>query len=513
MSRWWERYIDLIIYGISDHAVCNTFPSDCNWKLNGDGMNYGRYQILREVGRGAMGVVYEARDPNIGRVVALKVLRQDRITTEKFVNRFLKEAKVVGRLSHPRIVTIYDVGEDQGTIYIAMEFLEGIPLSDLINNKRFDADEVVELGIQIASALEYAHQKGVVHRDIKPSNIIVSPDGQIKITDFGIAHIEDATATLQTQAGEIMGTPAYMSPEQVQGNPVDCRSDLFSLGIILYELSTGTRPFGGEGKGMATIFNEIMLVTPHEPHKESPPIPKGLSKIIMKALEKEPGKRFQSGIELANALQAVPEGGGTGCRNSQTVVQEYNEIRDFDCRHPDGCNSSWWYLLLFPAQRVGVGKTTNKTCLGQTSFSTCKVSASPVKLACQPAQVKPVPVKPAPVTIAPPQAPKQTGVKKTETKPSAIPNKTGTKPVVPLSPATAPKPLPKFAFLKVRSTPKGASVYINETLKGNAPVTLKLGLGEYRVRLSRPGYSDSENKIKIEKMTEYSLTVKLKLTK
>ncbi|MFA7062091.1 MAG: serine/threonine-protein kinase, partial [Pedobacter sp.] len=265
-------------------------------------MNYGRYQIIREVGRGAMGVVYEARDPNIGRVVALKVLRQDRITTEKFVNRFLKEAKVVGRLSHPRIVTIYDVGEDQGTIYIAMEFLEGIPLSDLINNKRFDADEVIELGIKIASALEYAHQKGVVHRDIKPSNIIVSPDGQIKITDFGIAHIEDATATLQTQAGEIMGTPAYMSPEQVQGNPVDCRSDLFSLGIILYELSTGTRPFGGEGKGLATIFNEIMLVTPHEPHKESPPIPKGLSKIIMKALEKEPGKRFQSGMELANAL-------------------------------------------------------------------------------------------------------------------------------------------------------------------------------------------------------------------
>ncbi|RNC67862.1 MAG: serine/threonine protein kinase [Desulfuromonadales bacterium] len=193
-------------------------------------MNYGRYQIVKEVGRGSMGVVYEARDPNIDRVVALKVLRQDRITSETFVKRFLKEAKVVGRLSHPRIVTIYDVGEDQGTIYIAMEFLEGVPLSDLIRDKKLNADEVVELGTQIAATLEYAHQKGVIHRDVKPSNIVVRPDGQIKITDFGIAHIEDPSATLQTQAGEIMGTPAYMSPEQVQGHPVDCRSDLFSLG-------------------------------------------------------------------------------------------------------------------------------------------------------------------------------------------------------------------------------------------------------------------------------------------
>jgi serine/threonine protein kinase len=481
-------------------------------------MNYGRYQILREVGRGAMGVVYEARDPNIGRVVALKVLRQDRITTDKFVNRFLKEAKVVGRLSHPRIVTIYDVGEDQGTIYIAMEFLEGIPLSDLINKKRFDADEVVKLGIQIASSIGYAHQKGVVHRDIKPSNIIVSPDGQIKITDFGIAHIEDATATLQTQAGEIMGTPAYMSPEQVQGNPVDCRSDLFSLGIILYELSTGTRPFGGEGKGMATIFNEIMLVTPHEPHKESPPIPKGLSKIIMKALEKEPDKRFQNGIELANALQEC-------LKEEEQVVEAPKPSSKNTMRFGISIAATLTAAIVaggiyfFSRHKESASeKQQTRPALVKPASPPVKSAAPPVKLAPQPVKpapvpVKPAPVKPIPVIIAPPPASQQTGVKKRETKPSEIPNKTGTKPIVSLSPATAPKPLPKFAFLKVRSTPKGASVYINETLKGNAPVTLKLGLGEYRVRLSRPGYSDSENKFKIEKMTEYSLTVKLKLTK
>ena len=175
-----------------------------------------------------MGVVYQARDPQIDRVVAVKVLRQDRTSNEIFVKRFLKEAKVIGRLSHPNIVTIYDVGEEQGNIYIAMEFLEGVSLADLLHERRLTVDEVVEFGIEIAKTLGYAHGKGVVHRDIKPNNIIVQSDGRIRITDFGIAHIEDSSATLQTQAGEIMGTPAYMSPEQVFGQTIDGRSDISS---------------------------------------------------------------------------------------------------------------------------------------------------------------------------------------------------------------------------------------------------------------------------------------------
>jgi serine/threonine-protein kinase len=220
-------------------------------------MNYGRYQIIKEVGRGSMGIVYQARDPNIDRLVAVKVLRHDRITTDSFVKRFLKEAKVIGRLSHPHIVTIHDVGEDQGTVYIAMEFLEGISLSEIIQDRCLDAKEVIDFGTQIAETLDYAHRKGVIHRDIKPSNIVAEPDGQIKITDFGIARIEDSSATLQTQAGAIMGTPAYMSPEQVLGHSVDGRSDLFSLGVILYELSTGRRPFGGDGKNLATVLTKL----------------------------------------------------------------------------------------------------------------------------------------------------------------------------------------------------------------------------------------------------------------
>lgn len=270
-------------------------------------MKYGRYEIIREVGRGAMGVVYQARDPHIDRIVALKVLRQDRVDNEAFVKRFLKEARVIGRLSHPHIVTIHDVGEDHDSAFIAMEFLEGPSLTEVVQKGRLETKAIIELGVQIAEALDYAHQRGVVHRDVKPSNIIVEAGGQIKITDFGIAHIEDPAATVQTQAGEILGTPAYMSPEQVLGQPVDGRSDLFSLGVILYELVAGQRPFGGEGKSLGNIFNDIVQVTPAETPLTAAAVPRELSALIMKALQKDPAKRFQSGKEFAFALRGIVE--------------------------------------------------------------------------------------------------------------------------------------------------------------------------------------------------------------
>jgi eukaryotic-like serine/threonine-protein kinase len=276
-------------------------------------MNYGRHQILKELGKGSMGVVYQAHDPQIDRLVALKVLRPDRVATEAFSQRFLKEAKAIGRLSHPNMVTVYDVGEDQGTVYIAMEFLEGKPLDEIIKNDSFQPEEVIELGIQVAEALDYAHRRGIVHRDIKPSNIIVQPDGQIKITDFGIARIEDPEATQQTQAGEILGTPAYMSPEQVLSQPVDGRSDLFSLGVVLYELATGKRPFRGEN--IAAMFRNITGEDPPEPMKINPAAPPELSSIVMRCLAKSPERRFGTGKDLAEALRnccrVVPVSSGT----------------------------------------------------------------------------------------------------------------------------------------------------------------------------------------------------------
>ena len=248
-----------------------------------------------------MGVVYQAYDPEIDRSVALKVLREDRLTSDTFIHRFLREAKAIGRLSHPGIVTVYDVGQDRGTIYIAMEFLDGEPLHKIMERKRLPLREVLLLGIQVAETLDYAHQKGIVHRDVKPSNIIVQPSGQIKITDFGIAHFEDSTASLQTQAGEILGTPAYMSPEQIISEPIDGRSDLFSLGIILYELSTGKRPF--EGETLTAVLHAITQTNPPEPLKANPEIPQGLSQTIMRCLRKTPAKRFENGKALAERLR------------------------------------------------------------------------------------------------------------------------------------------------------------------------------------------------------------------
>ena len=266
-------------------------------------MKYGRYQVIKEIGKGSMGMVYMAHDPNLDLSVALKVLRHDRVESAPFVRRFLAEARVLGRLDNSNIVRVYNVDEDSGTVYIAMEFVEGDSLSEIMQKKRFSPEEIVEVGITIANALDYAHQKRIVHRDIKPGNILIRSDGFLKITDFGIAHIQDSQVSEKTQAGEILGTPAYMSPEQVMCRPVDGRSDLFSLGVILYELCTGARPFRGDN--MPAIFNAITQGNPDNITKINPSIPNELSQVIMKCLNKKPDKRFQTGNALAEALKSL----------------------------------------------------------------------------------------------------------------------------------------------------------------------------------------------------------------
>ena len=264
-------------------------------------MNYGRYQIFDELGKGSMGIVYRAHDPQIDRLVAVKVLRQDKVTSEDFVRRFLQEAKAIGRLSHPNIVTVYDAGQDHNTIFIAMELLKGKPLSEFSQNRGLRLQQIVNIGVQVAEALDYAHGQGIFHRDIKPPNIILSSEEQVKITDFGIAHIEDPNAPHHTQIGDILGTPFYMSPEQVAGQPVDGRSDLFSLSVILYELYTGKKPF--TGSSITSIFNSIMQDSPAEPAETDSPVAPMLSSIIMTGLNKAPEKRFQTGKEMATALK------------------------------------------------------------------------------------------------------------------------------------------------------------------------------------------------------------------
>ena len=265
-------------------------------------MNYGRYQVVSEIGRGSMGVVYQAHDPQIDRLVALKVLRQDRVSSEDYVNRFLKEATAVGRLSHRGIVTVFDIGQDHGTIYIAMELLEGTPLDELLKQQKIGLDLIVRIGKDVAEALHYAHQKGIVHRDIKPANIICLENGEVKVTDFGIAHIEDPDGQQMTQVGDILGTPVYMSPEQVLGQPVDGRSDIYSLGVILYELTTGQRPF--KAGNLAALFKAITSDPVDRPTSINPEIPERFSTLIMRAMARDPADRYPSGEKLADKIDA-----------------------------------------------------------------------------------------------------------------------------------------------------------------------------------------------------------------
>ncbi|MHB1245349.1 MAG: serine/threonine protein kinase [Sulfuriferula sp.] len=264
----------------------------------------GRYEIAAEVGRGAMGTVYKAHDPLIERTVALKTIRIDlsHQAHQLFKERFYREAKSAGRLNHPNIVTIYDVGETDGSAYIAMEYLEGESLDMLLDNHiHLSIERIAHITLQIANGLAYAHQHGVIHRDIKPANIILMRSGRIvKITDFGIAQIP---TTEQLSEGSLLGSPRYMSPEQVQGKVVDGRSDVFSLGIVLYEMLTGHAPFTGNDLG--TILYNIMNFEPAFPSRIGKNVPEPFDRIVMRALAKRPAERYQTAREMAADLRAL----------------------------------------------------------------------------------------------------------------------------------------------------------------------------------------------------------------
>lgn len=265
----------------------------------------GRYQIRELVGEGAMARVYKAYDPEINRTLAVKLLKSQLREDGEYHNRFLREAKGAGLLSHPNIVTVFDVGEDNNHPYIAMELVDGPTLADYLREKKIlTTVEIVEIGIELTRALDYAHRKGIVHRDVKPGNIMLSRDTHtVKVADFGICRIDDSDATQQTQVGGVLGTPHYMSPEQVLGQKVDARSDLFSAGVVLYQLLTGALPF--EGETLISVAYKITKADPMPLDKVRPDLPHSLRRIIERALKKQPEKRFQTGEEFAKALSGV----------------------------------------------------------------------------------------------------------------------------------------------------------------------------------------------------------------
>src|SRR5690349_17880374 len=276
-----------------------------------------RYVIERKLGSGGMADVYLAEDQELGRQVALKLLDDRHASDEQFVERFRREAQSAAGLNHPSIVSIFDRGYAEGTYYIAMEYLDGRTLKELlVKNGPTPVPIAIDYARQILGALAFAHRNGIVHRDIKPHNIVVGSDGRLKVTDFGIAR---SGASQMTEAGSIVGTAQYLSPEQARGAPVDPRSDLYSLGIVLYEMLTGTVPYTGEAP--AEVAMKHLRAVAEPPSTFRPEVPRDLDAVVMRALAKEPEDRYSSAEEMEADLARVARGAAISPQTEEALTQ------------------------------------------------------------------------------------------------------------------------------------------------------------------------------------------------
>ncbi|GMT42101.1 MAG: hypothetical protein IEMM0002_0512 [bacterium] len=470
----------------------------------------GRFKIVAELGRGAMGIVYKGIDEKIQRPVALKVLEYKAQIKDgsdmQADERFVVEARAAGQLAHPNILTIYDIGEHRGKTYIAMEYLEGGTLQDMVEQNRLkDYEEVFDIVRQIASALDLAHSKGIIHRDIKPSNIMMAHGNIPKITDFGLARVADSNLTA---TGTVLGTPNYMAPEQVQGRKIDGRADLFALGVMLYELLTGEKPFSGDS--ITSVIYRVVNDEPIPPRKLNLDLPQGMDVFMNKALAKDPNSRYQSGKEFMEgmealrkgllAVEAVTEPGKTqkidnaaaapNAGQSPARIAYENISKKINVKFAVGGASAVLLLLIIAITSMG-NKDDN------SAKPAAAVRPTPAPAAAETAVKKETARNTKPVKLTQPAIgkKKEKAVKKAQA----------------AKPSTAKKKITvaKTSYLSIRSEPKGARIYINSKYVGKTPyMKRKYKRKTYKVRVAMTGYKDDEFKVKLK--NNRILNVKLK---
>lgn len=480
----------------------------------------GRYEIRGELGRGAMGIVYRGYDPNIGREVAIKTIHID-LQDAEAVERFRREAKTAGILSHPNIVTIYDAGDDNGLFYIAMELIVGETLRDVMARGPMPVEQVISIVGQVAAALEYAHARNVVHRDIKPANIMLA-DGQAKVTDFGLAKVTSSMAS----ATKVVGTASYMSPEQITSGGVDGRSDIFSLGAMTYELLTGARPFRGDNI-QAVVF-KVMREKPAPPAVVNPALHPGLNYMVVKALAKDPAQRYQNCRELLAHLRNYEALGGMEAPPTGGVPRD--EIPEDAIPAPvaasvlatqlEGRNTAVATGPLptgrglreqWKAAGLGIAGLL-LLIVGAVSYWQSNSGGGPEGTVPSEQSVAPGPATPGvgsggtqPATPPPATPPPPATQPSPPSRPAAGTARTGESPAKPAPPpASRPRFVPRTSGLigrvSVHTQPQGARILVNDAeTPYRTPVNFSLAPGRYRVKVERNGYEQATQQIVVRR--------------